>query len=73
MPLLTDLATLAGDEPSFVLLTAHTPGLTPDERQFMADHGKNADGDYSYHHCAVVNITADTTKPVDNRWSAPRK
>ena len=30
VPLLTDLATLAGDDPSFVLLTAHTPGLTPD-------------------------------------------
>ena len=41
--------------------------------QFMADHGKNPDGDYSYHHCAVVNITADTTKPVDTRWAAPRK
>jgi hypothetical protein len=41
--------------------------------QFMAEHGKNADGDYSYHHCAVVNITADTTKPVDNRCPAARK
>ena len=36
--------------------------------QFMADHGKNADGDYSYHHCAVVNITADPAKPIDTRW-----
>src|SRR5262245_34123965 len=36
--------------------------------QFMADHGKNADGDYSYHHCAVVNITADMTKAIDTRW-----
>ena len=40
--------------------------------QFMADPGKNPDGDYSYHHCAVVNITADATKPVDNRWPAAR-
>ena len=41
--------------------------------QFMAEHAKNADGDYSYHHCAVVNITADTTKAIDNRWPAARK
>jgi hypothetical protein len=36
--------------------------------EFMAEHGKNPDGDYSYHHCANVNITADTTKPLDTRW-----
>ena len=38
--------------------------------QFMADHGKNPDGDYSYHHCAAVNITADPAKPLDTRWPA---
>jgi hypothetical protein len=37
--------------------------------QFMAEHGKNADGDYSYHHCAAVQITADPAKPVDARWT----
>jgi len=36
--------------------------------QFMAEHAKNQDGDYSYHHCAVVNITADPAKPADTRW-----
>lgn len=36
--------------------------------EFMAEHGKNADGDYSYHHCATVNITADMSKPLDTRW-----
>jgi hypothetical protein len=36
--------------------------------QFMAEHGRNADGDFSYHHCAVVNITADPAKPMDTRW-----
>ena len=35
--------------------------------QFMAEHAKNQDGDYSYHHCAVVNITADSSKPLDDR------
>jgi hypothetical protein len=38
--------------------------------EFMAEHGRNDDGDFSYHHCANVNITADTTKPIDNRWPA---
>ena len=38
--------------------------------QFMAEHARNVDGDYSYHHCAVVDITADPSKPLDNRWDA---
>jgi hypothetical protein len=38
--------------------------------QFMAEHAKNQDGEYSYHHCAVVNITADPAKPLDDRWAA---
>jgi len=37
--------------------------------QFMAEHGRNTDGDFSYHHCAVVNITADPAKPIDPRWN----
>jgi hypothetical protein len=40
--------------------------------QFMAEHAKNADGDYSYHHCAVVNITADRSKPLDTGWAETR-
>lgn len=36
--------------------------------QFMAEHARNQDGDYSYHHCATVNITADPAKPLDTRW-----
>jgi hypothetical protein len=37
--------------------------------QFMAEHGKNGQGDYSYHHCADVQITADMAKPLDTRWA----
>jgi hypothetical protein len=33
--------------------------------QFMAEHGHNKDGDYSYHHCAVLKITANPGLPVD--------
>jgi hypothetical protein len=36
--------------------------------EFMAEHGRNADGDFSYHHCATVNVTADPAKPIDARW-----
>jgi hypothetical protein len=40
--------------------------------QFMAEHGLNRDGDYSYHHCADLQITADPAKPIDARWPAAR-
>ena len=36
--------------------------------QFMADHGYNQPGGYSYHHCADLQITADPTKPIDKGW-----
>lgn len=37
--------------------------------QVMFNHpGIAVDGGFIYHHCAVLNITADTAKPVDNRW-----
>jgi hypothetical protein len=40
--------------------------------QFMAEHGRNRDGDFSYHHCADLKITADRSKPLDARWPATR-
>ena len=36
--------------------------------QFMADHGYNQPGGYSYHHCADLRITADPSKPIDAGW-----
>jgi hypothetical protein len=37
--------------------------------EFMADHpGIAVDGGHSYHHCAMLNITADSSKPIDKRW-----
>jgi hypothetical protein len=38
--------------------------------QFMADHGYNQPGGYSYHHCADLQITADPSKPIDKGWLA---
>ena len=40
--------------------------------QFMAEHGFNNPGGYTYHHCADIQITADPAKPLDQGWPAPR-
>lgn len=37
--------------------------------QFMAEHPGFREGGFSYHHCAVLDITADPAKPnEDARW-----
>ena len=41
--------------------------------QFMAEHANNNPGGYSYHHCAMLHITADPSKPLDTRWPAERR
>jgi hypothetical protein len=41
--------------------------------QFMAEHGRNRDGDFSYHHCADLQITADPAKPIDTRWPSAKR
>jgi hypothetical protein len=38
--------------------------------EFMAQHGYNQPGGYSYHHCADVQITPDSAKPIDKGWPA---
>ena len=40
--------------------------------QFMEQHGANNPGMYTYHHCAAVQITADTKKPIDAAWPKER-
>jgi len=40
--------------------------------QFMAEHGFNNPGGYSYHHCAEIQITADAAKPLAQGWPAER-
>jgi len=40
--------------------------------QFMADHDANNPGNYTYHHCADLRITADPAKPVDKLWPTQR-
>ena len=41
--------------------------------EFMANHGLNKDGDYTYHHCAVLQIRANPYKPVDTRFPVEKK
>jgi len=40
--------------------------------QFMEQHGVNNPGQFSYHHCAVLRITADPAKPLDTFWPKDR-
>ena len=36
--------------------------------EFMAAHVRNPDGEYTYHHCADLQITANPDKPIDTRF-----
>ena len=40
--------------------------------QFMEQHAANNPGMYTYHHGAVVQITADAKKPIDTAWPKER-
>jgi hypothetical protein len=41
--------------------------------EFMAAHGWNPDGGYTYHHCAELQISANPEKPIDTRFPAETK
>jgi hypothetical protein len=41
--------------------------------EFMGAHGRNKDGDYSYHHCAELQVRANPNKPIDTRFPAEDK
>jgi len=41
--------------------------------QFMEQHGPNNPGLYTYHHCATIQITADSKKPIDAAWPKERQ
>jgi len=47
--------------------------LTLQAIEFMAAHGRNKDGDYTYHHCAELQIRANPNKPIDTRFPAENK
>jgi len=41
--------------------------------QFMEAHSVNNPGQFTYHHCAVLHITADPRKPIDTAWALERR
>lgn len=41
--------------------------------QFMEEHGVNADGRFTYHHCADVKITANPKLKIDKAWPGQDK
>jgi hypothetical protein len=41
--------------------------------EFMAAHGRNKDGDYTYHHCADLQIRANPDKPIDTKFPPEEK
>lgn len=36
--------------------------------QFMVDHPGVREGGFTYHHCAILNITANEALPIDSGW-----
>jgi len=40
--------------------------------QFMEQHPVNNPGQFTYHHCATLRITADPSKPIDEGWTKER-
>ena len=36
--------------------------------EFMGGHARNPDGDYSYHHCADLQVLANPDRPIDSRF-----
>jgi hypothetical protein len=36
--------------------------------QFMVDHPGFAEGGFTYHHCAILDITPNEALPLDTRW-----
>jgi hypothetical protein len=57
-------------EADIQLPNINCPKCTLQIIEFMAQHGYNQPGGYSYHHCAELQITADASKPLDQGWPA---
>ena len=59
-------------EPDVTLPNISCKRCTLQVIQFMEAHGANNPGNYTYHHCAIVQITADAKKPIDASWPKER-
>jgi len=78
MPVLADglwVHTAKGDglwETDIVLPNINCKKCTLQIVQFMAEHGVNNPGNFTYHHCSELQITANPAKPIDKQWPAER-
>jgi hypothetical protein len=78
MPVLVDglwAHTVKQDTPwetDVTLPNINCPKCTLQIAEFMAEHAVNNPGNFTYHHCANVQITADASKPIDKEWPLPR-
>jgi hypothetical protein len=76
MPVLADGLFLHHEKPapdSFYEADIKVPNINCDKCtlqviQFMESHGLNAEGEFTYHHCAVIKITANPALPIDKGW-----
>jgi hypothetical protein len=67
-------APLDNDEETDVLIpNINCSKCTLQVVEFMADHARNTQGDFSYHHCAELQIRANPSKPIDTRFPAEKK
>jgi hypothetical protein len=67
----------AGSPPMFWETDVRVPNIdckscTLQVIQWMGEHGFNADGGYTYHHCATLAIKADKKLPIDKAWLAKK-
>ena len=81
IPVLADGLFVHTEKPTDLTVPLETDVLLPNINckkctlqivQFMAEHGANNPGAYTYHHCADLQITADPSKPLDKGWPAER-
>jgi hypothetical protein len=68
-----DAKTAVPFETDVTLPNINCKSCTLQVMQFMEQHGVNNPGQFSYHHCAVLKITADPKKALDAGWAQERQ
>lgn len=67
------IAKQADGSPTFLETDVKLPNINCDKCtvqiiQFMEKHGLNKEGEFTYHHCADLKITANPAMPIDKAW-----
>ncbi len=63
----------ADGSPTFLETDVKLPNINCDKctiqiLQFMENHALNKEGEFTYHHCADLKITANPALPIDKGW-----